>query len=194
MTLPDDVEVRVPAAGDVDGIAELVAACDETYRAWAPAGWTPPPPGRELDRWRGRITDGSWWTRIAVERSGRIVGLVCFTQAVVQRTLPAPPGRLPVRPERAPDESIVGMDPIPFRAHVSAVFTHPDRWREGIAAGLLALAEDAMRAEGYREVQLWTPREAPARRFYEASGWHHDGRETWLAELSLPIVAYVKPL
>ena len=74
------------------------------------------------------------------------------------------------------------------------MFTHPDRWREGIAAGLLDLAEEAMRDEGYREVQLWTPRDAPARRFYEASRWHHDGREQWLAELSLPIVAYVKPL
>ena len=52
---------------------------------------------------------------------------------------------------------------------------------------------DARRA-GYREVQLWTPREAPARRFYEASGWRHDGREQWLADLGLPIVAYVKPL
>jgi GNAT superfamily N-acetyltransferase len=193
MRIPEDVVVRVPEAGDVDGIAALVAACDETYRAWAPSGWTPPPPGRELDRWRGRITDGSWWTRVAAEEDGRIVGLVCFTQAVVQRTLPAPPGRLPVRPTRPPQD-VVGLEPIPRRAHVSAVFTHPDRWREGIAAGLLDLAEEAMRAEGYREVQLWTPRDAPARRFYEASGWRHDGREQWLAELSLPIVAYVKQL
>ena len=202
MRLPEDVAVREPAAADVAGIAALVAACDRTYRAWAPSGWTPPPPGRELDRWRGRIVDGSWWTRVAVERVGRVVGLVCFTQAVVQRTLPAPPGRLPVvrygataaRTSRPPDENVLGLEPIPDRAHVSAVFTHPDRWREGIAAGLLYVAEEAMRAEGYREVQLWTPRDAPARRFYEASGWHHDGREQWLAELSLPIVAYVKPL
>jgi GNAT superfamily N-acetyltransferase len=192
--LPHDLVVRVPAQLDVEGIAALVAACDETYRSWAPAGWEPPPAGRELDRWRGRITDGSWWTRVAAERRGRIVGLVCFTQAVVQRTVPAPPGKLPVRALRAPSEDVVGLEPIPRRAHVSAVFTHPERWREGIAAGLLALAEDAMRAEGYREVQLWTPREAPARRFYEAAGWSHDGREQWLAELSLPIVAYVKPL
>jgi GNAT superfamily N-acetyltransferase len=204
MTLPPDVTVRAAAPRDVNGIAALVAACDETYRAWAPAGWTPPPPGRELDRWRGRITDGSWWTRVAVEASdaeaagdgdtGRVVGLVCFTQAVVQRALPAPPGRLPVRTVRPFGGEVVGLEPIPFRAHVSAVFTHPERWREGIAAGLLEVAEEAMRAEGYREVQLWTPRDAPARRFYEASGWHHDGREQWLAELSLPIVAYVKPL
>jgi GNAT superfamily N-acetyltransferase len=193
VTLPADLVVRTPEPGDLAPIAALIAACDDSYRAWAPAGWTPPPPGRELDRWRGRITDGSWWTRIAVEAGGRVVGLVCFTQAVVQRTLPASPGRLPVRPPRSVDED-VNLEPIPGRAHVSAVFTHPDRWREGIAAGLLALAEDAMRAAGYREVQLWTPRDAPARRFYEATGWRHDGREQWLAELSLPIVAYVKPL
>jgi GNAT superfamily N-acetyltransferase len=192
VTLPVDLDVHSPAAGEVEGIAALVAACDESYRDWAPEGWTPPPPGRELDRWRGRITDGSWWTRVAVEPSGRVVGLVCFTQAVVQRTLPAPPGKLPIR-KRLPHD-VLTLEPIPGRAHVSAVFTHPERWREGIAAGLLALAENAMRAEGYREVQLWTPREAPARRFYEASGWRHDGREQWLAELALPIVAYVKPL
>jgi GNAT superfamily N-acetyltransferase len=177
VTLPADLSVRGPGGDDVGAIAALVAACDESYRAWTPPGWEPPPPGRELDRWRGRITDGSWWTRVAVEPEGRIVGLVCFAQAIAQR----------------PDEAL-GLEPIPGRAHVSAVFTHPDRWREGVARGLLAIAEDAMRAEGDSEVQLWTPQDAPARRFYEATGWAADGRVQWLAELALPIVAYVKPL
>jgi GNAT superfamily N-acetyltransferase len=177
VTLPRDLRLRAAAPGDIDGIAALVAACDETYRAWAPRGWEPPPPGAELDRWRGRITDGSWWTRVAVEPHGRIVGLVCFTQAVAQ----------------LPDAQLT-LERIPGRAHVSAVFTHPDRWREGVAAALLEAAEEAMRAETYSEVQLWTPRDAPARRFYEATGWVHDGRAQWLAELALPIVAYVKAL
>jgi GNAT superfamily N-acetyltransferase len=177
VTLPADLELRAPAPGDERAIAALVAACDETFRSWAPPGWEPPPPGTELDRWRGRITDGSWWTRIALEPGGRVVGLVCFTQALTWVQEDARAG-----------------EPIPQRAHVSAVFTHPDRWREGIAAAMLAAAEAQMRAEGYREVQLWTPRGAPARRFYEAAGWRHDGREQWLAELALPIVAYVKPL
>ena len=177
MRYPGDLVVRPAALGDEPSLAALIAACDESYRDWAPPGWEPPPPGRELDRWRGRLTDGSWWTRLAAEPGARVVGLVCFTQAVVER----PDGtRMP--------------EPIPGRAHVSAVFTHPDRWREGIAAALLAEAEDAMRADGYREVQLWTPERAPARRFYEASGWTHDGRRQWLAELALPIVAYTKPL
>jgi GNAT superfamily N-acetyltransferase len=187
MRLPEDLAVRAAAPGDEAAIAALIAACDDTYHAWAPAGWTPPPPGRELDRWRGRITDGSSWTRIAVEPGGRVAGLVGFTQAVLQRTLTT-------RPEQPPERETRELEPIPGRAHVFAVFTHPDRWREGIAAGLLAVAEDAMRERGFHEVQLWTPRDAPARRFYEAAGWGHDGREQWLAELSLPLVAYVKPL
>jgi GNAT superfamily N-acetyltransferase len=99
-----------------------------------------------------------------------VVGLVCFGQA----------------------HELTG--PIPGRAHVAACFTHPDRWREGIAGSLLAVAEQRMRDDGYREVQLWTPRDAPARGFYEATGWRHDGREQWLDELALPLVAYVKPL
>jgi GNAT superfamily N-acetyltransferase len=177
VSLPADLTVRVPDSGDAGGIAALVAACDDTYREWTAPGWEPPPPGRELDRWHGRITDGSWWTRVAVERRGRIVGLVCFTQAIVQR----------------PDE-VLGLQPIPGRAHVSAVFAHPDRWRQGVARGLLEIAEAAMRAEGYSEVQLWTPQDAPARRFYEATGWTADGRRQWLVELGLPIVAYVKSL
>lgn len=177
MTLPADLELRAAVPGDERAIAAMIAACDECYRAWTPAGWEPPAPGRELDRWRGRITDGSCWTRIAVERGGRVVGLVCFAQAVALG-----------------EDDVRDGEPIPERAHVPAVFTHPDRWREGIAAAMLAFAEDRMRAEGYREVQLWTPRDAPARRFYEATGWRNDGREHWTEELRLPLVAYLKPL
>ena len=126
--------------------ARAAATCRPSPRSSAPAtrptasgrrpGWEPPPPGRELDRWRGRVTDGSWWTRVAVEPGGRVVGLVCFTQAVERRPAgPAPP---------------CGVEPIPGRAHVSAMFTHPDRWREGIATALLDEAEAAMRAERLR--------------------------------------------
>jgi GNAT superfamily N-acetyltransferase len=177
MSLHADLASRPAAPGDEPALAALIAACDETYREFAPPGWEPPPPGRELDRWRGRITDGSWWTRVAGEPGGRIVGLVCFTQAVVERA-----------------DGTRSLEPVPGRAHISAVFTHPDRWREGVASGMLASAEEAMRAAGYAEAQLWTPEQAPARHFYEATGWVHDGRRQWLAEIAMPIVAYVKAL
>ena len=177
MSLPADLASRPAALGDEPALAALIAACDETYREFAPPGWEPPPPGRELERWRGRITDGSWWTRVAEEPGRRIVGLICFTQAVAERA-----------------DGTRALEPLPGRAHISAVFTHPDRWRQGVAAAMLAHAEDAMRTAGYVEAQLWTPEQAPARRFYEATGWAHDGRRQWLAELAMPIVAYVKAL
>ena len=177
MTLPADLELRIPVPGDKAAIAALIAACDASYRSWAAPGWEPPTPGRELDRWRGRITDGSFWTRIAVEPGARVVGLVCFTQAVTW---------VPEDPKN--------IEPIPQRAHVPAVFTHPERWREGIAAALLDHAAEQMRADRFREVQLWTPRDAPARHFYEACGFRVDGREQWSEDLRLALVGYLKQL
>lgn len=177
MSLPADLHVRPAGPGDEPALTALIAACDASYRDWTPDGWEPPDPAESLARWNGALTDGSRWTRIALEPGGRAIGLVCFTQALEER----------------PDGTR-SNEPIPGRAHVSAVFTHPERWRQGIAGGLLALAEAAMRAEGYREVQLWTPELAPARRFYDATGWRHDGRTTYLADMDLPLVAYVKPL
>ena len=177
VALPADLELRIPVPGDERAIATLVAACDASYREWAAPGWQPPPPGHELDRWRGRITDGSTWARIAVEPAARVVGLVCFSQAVAW---------VPGRPQE--------IEPIPHRAHVSAVFTHPARWREGIGVALLDVAARQMRAEGFREMQLWTPRDAPARRFYESCGWQADGREQFSEDLGLALVGYLKQL
>ena len=48
-------------------------------------------------------------------------------------------------------------------AHVGLVFVHPSRWRQGIAARLMGLAEAEMRARGYEREQLWTPNGAPGR-------------------------------
>jgi len=177
MTLPPDLELRTPTPADEPAIAEMIAACDESYRSWAPPGWEPPARGSELDRWNGRITDGSSWARIAVEPGGRVVGLVSFTQALTW----------------VPEDPSEG-EPIAGRAHVAAVFTHPERWREGIAASLLEIAEQQMRSEGFHELQLWTPRHAPAQRFYEACGWWLDGREQWSTELALELVGYLKRL
>ena len=55
-------------------------------------------------------------------------------------------------------------------AHVGLVFVHPSRWREGIAGTMLERAEADMVVRGYVREQLWTPRGAPAERFYEERG------------------------
>jgi GNAT superfamily N-acetyltransferase len=79
-------------------------------------------------------------------------------------------------------------------AHIVALYVHPSAWRQGIATGLLARAEDALRAQGYRAASLWTPDGAPAERFYVARGWRRDGRSRWDGWLGLQMVGYAKRL
>ena len=172
MRLPADLDVR-DRGRRRDGIAALVGACDATYRA-------------------GRRRAGSRRRRAASWTAG----------AAASRTAPGgrasrwsrrPGGRAGVLHPGGDQRAAVGRADH-RAAHIAAMFSHPDRWREGIASALLAAAERAMHATGYVEAQLWTPEQAPARRFYEAQDWAPDGRRQWLEDLSLPIVAYVKSL
>jgi GNAT superfamily N-acetyltransferase len=79
-------------------------------------------------------------------------------------------------------------------AHVGLVFVHPSRWRQGIAARLMGLAEAEMRRRGYEREQLWTPNGAPAEKFYVAQGWRLDGRREWHPWVGLEMVGYAKAL
>jgi GNAT superfamily N-acetyltransferase len=79
-------------------------------------------------------------------------------------------------------------------AHIGLVFVHPSRWRQGVAARMMGLAEDEMRARGYVREQLWTPSGAPAQRFYTALGWRLDGRREWHPWVGLEMVGYAKDL
>jgi GNAT superfamily N-acetyltransferase len=79
-------------------------------------------------------------------------------------------------------------------AHIGLVLVHPSRWRRGIAARLMRLAEEEMRARGYVREQLWTPKGAPAERFYVSQGWRRDGRREWHPWAGLEMVGYAKEL
>jgi GNAT superfamily N-acetyltransferase len=153
----------------VDGILALVGRCDRTYLEWAPAGWRVPDLELDRPRWEESWLAADRWSRGAMEPAGRLVAMVSW------------------RPERDADSQV-----IPGSAHVSALFVDPSRWREGIAAELMSTAEGAMRRSGNRRARLWTPEDAPARRFYEATGWKPDGRRSWHEPLGLPVVGYEK--
>jgi GNAT superfamily N-acetyltransferase len=79
-------------------------------------------------------------------------------------------------------------------AHVGQLLVHPSRWRQGIAARLMGLAEEEMRSRGYTRAQLWTPNGAPAEQFYLAQGWQRDGRREWHPWAGLEMVGYAKAL
>jgi GNAT superfamily N-acetyltransferase len=175
--LPDDLTVREPAPGDAEPIAQLVAACDETYRAWAPAGWAPPAPADELERWRRWVTPSSGRrVRLAVDPAGRLAGFSGW-RPLGDRTMHTAP--------------LEGDAPT---AHLAALFVRPDRWRQGIASALLGSAEADMREAGMARAHLSTSEGNPAERFYAARGWTRVGERFWDSPTRLWSVHYVKAL
>jgi GNAT superfamily N-acetyltransferase len=167
--LPPDLVDRDLEAADVPAAAVLVNRCDATYREWAGPDWDPPSFAAEAGRWERALGRADRWARGAFDADGELVGAVGW------------------RP--AEDEAI---GPIPGVAHVYAVFTDPRRWGEGIGSNLLAQAEASMVPRGFRIARLWTPRDAPARYFYESEGWTRDGRSRWDEQFGLDLVGYEK--
>lgn len=129
-----------------------------------------PPVADQADEWRQRFDRAGIWMRVAVDESGAIVAAAGFAQAFAEG------------------------EPIEGRAHVNAVFVDPAHWRRGIARALLDEADRALRAAGYREVQLWTLEGSPAEDLYAALGWRRDGRRSHYPPMDLATVAYVKEL
>jgi GNAT superfamily N-acetyltransferase len=163
---PAGVELRPPEAGDFEAMMSLVAACDRTWREWAPVDWEPPAP--ESARWVDELGAADRWTRVAIEPDGRLVALVSWGMA------------------RSGPE----WRPLPGTAHLGALFVHPDRWRQGLASALLAAALAAMRAGGFERARLNTPEGAPAERFYAAHGWTRGGGSRWHRVVRLQSVEY----
>jgi GNAT superfamily N-acetyltransferase len=159
-------------AEDAPALAALVRACDETYREWLPAGWTPPEVGED---WAARFLEPNRWS-LLLEDGGAVVGFASFRQAY-EGVPPAASG--PV------------LDGV---AHVGAVFVAPSHWRRGVASRMLGQAEDTMRSRGFVKAILWTPEGAPAERLYSTLGWERDGRRMWHDWVGVWVVGYAKTL
>jgi len=60
---------------------------------------------------------------------------------------------------------------------VYAIYLRPDCWGKGYGAALLAAAVARLQAQGYPVITLWVlDGNQRAMRFYEAAGFHADGR------------------
>jgi GNAT superfamily N-acetyltransferase len=152
------VTTRVPTPADVPRIAALVADGFDTYRSFAPPGWTPPP-AEEHDRYLAvRLWDPETWAMLA-ERGDTLAGIVSMT--------PAATARRPVADPRL--------------AHLWQLFIAREHWGSGLATKLHGLVTEAAGTRAFTAMRLFTPADqARARRFYEREGWrvagapHHD--------------------
>jgi GNAT superfamily N-acetyltransferase len=173
VTLWEELEIRQPSPRDAGAMAQLMVRGNGTYREWAPRFWQPPAFARTHSQWNLRLREADRWTRLAIDAARNLVALVSW------------------RPAREHGDE--GIE-LPGVAYVSHLYVEPSRWGNGIASGLLELAEAAMRKSGFDRALLWTPAAAPARGFYERCGWQLDERERWSTELHLPMVGYEKRL
>ena len=172
-TTGSDLVLRAPHSGDARGMASLMVRGNSTYREWAPRFWQPPGLERTQSQWHLRLREHERWTRVAIDHDEALVALCSWRPASEHG-------------EEGPK--------IPGVSYVSHLYVDPSLWGNGIASGMLELAEESMTNAGYTRAILWTPTRAPARGFYERCGWRLDGRERWSSELRLPMVGYEKPL
>jgi ribosomal protein S18 acetylase RimI-like enzyme len=145
----DDVTMRAPTAADVTRIAAVAAEGFDTYRSFAPPGWTPPPMEEHERYLKARLWDPDTWATLA-EQGDTIAGIVSI--------IPAATARHPVADPRL--------------AHLWQLFVAHEWWGSGLATRLHALATEAASTRGFTAMRLFTPADqARARRFYEREGW-----------------------
>lgn len=101
------------------------------------------------------VDDGTYFV---IETAGRIAGCGGWSRRATLYGGNQTPGRDPAL-----------LNPATDPARVRAMYTHPDFTRRGIGRLIMALCEDAARAEGFRNVELMAT--MSGRPLYEACGY-----------------------
>jgi predicted N-acetyltransferase YhbS len=164
----DAVSIRPAAEADAAALAETVRQGFETYRAWAPRGWEPPPASLHVAGIRGRLGAAGTWCVLAEAAGGE------------------PAGHVALRPAGAEERAL---------AHLWMLFVREPWWGSGLAGELLARATAEATARGYAAFRLYTPvAHARARAFYEREGWRAAGAPAYEHGLALELVEYRRAL
>src|SRR5919108_5159026 len=130
------LDIRVAVPDDAQALAITSRLGFESYRAWAPAGWEPPPHALEVRAIRERLRQSSTWCAMALDSDGEPAGHVGITHAADR--------------ER-PHIRIEGW------AHLWMLFVRPPWWGTGLAARLHRLALEEAARRGYGSIRLYTP-------------------------------------
>jgi GNAT superfamily N-acetyltransferase len=165
--------LRAATPQDVERIVAVTVEGFETYRSFAPEGWTPPAASQEAQRLLGMLGEDHVWYLVA-EHEGELVGHVGF--------LPA--DRL----------SFARVDD-PRLVHFRQLFVTREHWGTGLARRLHAAAIDEARARGFTAMRLFTPGgQQRARRFYEREGWSLARPPAFDERIGLEIAEYRRGL
>lgn len=168
------LDIRIAVPNDAAALAGTTQLGFESYRAWAPRDWRPPPRSLEVRSIRERLRHSTTWCAMALDGDGEQAGHVGITHAA----------------ER--DRPHVRID---GRAHLWMLFVRPPWWGSGLAGRLHRLALDEALREGYGSIRLYTPHGAArARAFYEREGWELAGGSFPEPLLGLDLVEYRRAL
>jgi GNAT superfamily N-acetyltransferase len=163
---------RKIAHDDIDELAALIADAFVGYRAFASAGWQPPPASKQARGLQDWIADPGFWGELASEEQ-TLVGHATFIPATRHSF------------RAASDPSL---------AHLGHLFVKPPYWGSGIATQLLDHATSAAASRGFAAMRLFVPTgQARARRFYAREGFIAVG-EPFEFGLGLPVLEYQRSL
>jgi GNAT superfamily N-acetyltransferase len=166
----DDFRLRRGLPADAPELSRTMQLGFETYRAFAPADWSPPP--EEVEHLRERLADPRVWCLVA-EREGEMAGHVAF--------MPASEHRVP--------------EPDPRVAQLWQLFVREAHWGSPLATTLHAEAVREAAARGFASFRLFTPAaQARACRFYEREGWTACGPTEDDMGFGMPLVTYRRSL
>jgi GNAT superfamily N-acetyltransferase len=169
-----EFDIRIAVPDDAAALACTTRLGFESYRAWAPDGWQPPPRSLEVRSIRERLRAQTTWCAMALDPSGEQAGHVGITHAAERE-------RPHVR--------------IPGRAHLWMLFVRPPFWGSGLAVRLHSLGLEQAAREGYETIRLYTPHGAArARAFYAREGWELAGPAFPEPLLGLDLVEYRRRL
>jgi GNAT superfamily N-acetyltransferase len=158
-----DLTFHEAIAADAPEMAETVGIGFDTYRAFAPPGWDPPPFAVEVAAIRSRMVGHDAW-------------------ALLARDGDAPAGHIALLADLAPGT-----------VYLWQLFIRPPHWGTGLADRLHEEFLEASRTRGYRRGRLRTPLDqARSRRFYERNGWQTDGVASYEEKLGLDLLVYTR--
>ena len=140
----NDLWYRLATAADLDGIRALIEA---SVRGLGPQAYSASQIEQSLGTWLGLdtqlVTDGTYFVVEPPGEPGRLVACGGWSRRKTPLGADARPGR---------DNSL--LHPKTDAAKIRAFFVHPEWARRGIGSRLLALCEEAARAEGFTRCEM----------------------------------------